>query len=107
MHTYVPLCTFFVHRVCLSPRVLSTKKLKKNRGRDVKFAERSNDSALNSRKKDSININERALSYTTSRKVKKEIAQGLPIDIDDVKIEKCGINYFRSSFAPNTQDFKR
>lgn len=45
--------------------------------------------------------------YRTQCLVKKEIAQGLPIDNDDVKIEKCGINYFRSCFAANVQDFKR
>lgn len=32
-----------------------------------------------------------------SYKTEKEIAQGRPIDIDDVKTEKCGINYFCDS----------
>lgn len=32
--------------------------------------------------------------YSISYKIEKKIAQGRPIDIDDVKTEKCGINYF-------------
>lgn len=35
--------------------------------------------------------------YSISYKIEKEIAQGRPIDIDDVKTEKCGINYSRGS----------
>lgn len=35
--------------------------------------------------------------YSISYKMEKEIAQGRPIDIDDVKTEKCGINYFYNS----------
>lgn len=39
----------------------------------------------------------RVYVYSISYKIEKEIAQGRPIDIDDVKTEKCGINYFRGS----------
>jgi len=35
--------------------------------------------------------------YSISYKIEKEIAQGQPIDIDDVKTEKCDINYFCDS----------
>ena len=37
--------------------------------------------------------------YSISYKMEKEIVQGRSIDIDDVKTEKCGINYFYSYLA--------